>query len=430
MVLERGFKQYLAVAVQDHVDDDQPRCGPAGRGGGVQLWALSPTIDPEHPTMSCELVICFETQPLEVRWMPLGAVQKTVTATDRFTRLGIIAVVLEDGTVQVVGVPEPASLPLQTRKRKPESVFIQVPAINILRGEVATATSLDWACATRIAVGFNDGSVAVWDNALRSARPTFYIPTHTSAVKEVQWCRAPMADASGRPRFDLPPPLLCSSGYDGDIRLTDLRDVSNAIAVDKFMRGVPVLAWSGFSDTLWRTETDYWVTAVRLRPSSAFTELRVLSHEGPITALAGSDYHGMVTSGGADGKVKWCNGLRNLIRSAKLRASPQGTVYQYELNRNTGEYRMIDNLLPEAIQLDSKLTGKGKNSSKSLTGGTRLNSAGWPPRAGITKLCWNSAGGIGRAGLLASGTGSGLTRIDMMHGYFYKGREVPRVDEA
>lgn len=424
--VERGFKQYLAVAVQDPTDDDQPRIGPADRGGSVQLWALSPTKD--RPLISCELVICFETQPLQVRWMPLGATQ-SVGKADLVDNLGIIAVLLEDGAVHIVGVPDPISLTGQSRKKKSEPVFIQVPSINILRGEGIAATCLDWACATRIAIGFNDGSVAVWDNVLRSSRPTHYIPTHTSCLKEVTWCRAPMADASGQSRFDLPPPLLCSSGYDGDVRLTDLRDVSNGIVVEKFMRGVPVLAWSGFFDTLFRSDGEYWTAAIRMRPMSAFTELRGTSHEGPVTTVSCSDYHGMVASGGADGQVKWCNGLRNLVRISKSRAA-QGTVYQFELNRNTGEYRMVDNLLPEQVQLDSKLTGKNKTSSKGTSTAMRINSAGWPPRSAITKICWNSADGIGRAGLLASGTGSGLGRVDVMKGHFYNNQEVPRIDEA
>jgi len=44
-------------------------------------------------------------------------------------------------------------------------------------------------------------------------------------------------------------------------------------------------------------------------------------------------------------------------------------------------------------------------------------SAGWPPEISITSLQWNSAGGIGRAGQLASGSASGLCRLDFMKGY-------------
>jgi hypothetical protein len=44
-------------------------------------------------------------------------------------------------------------------------------------------------------------------------------------------------------------------------------------------------------------------------------------------------------------------------------------------------------------------------------------SAGWPPEISITSLQWNNAGGIGRAGQLASGSASGLCRIDFLKGY-------------
>lgn len=41
----------------------------------------------------------------------------------------------------------------------------------------------------------------------------------------------------------------------------------------------------------------------------------------------------------------------------------------------------------------------------------------WPLEISITRLAWNDANGIGRAGMLASGSASGLCRIDFMQGY-------------
>ncbi len=44
--------------------------------------------------------------------------------------------------------------------------------------------------------------------------------------------------------------------------------------------------------------------------------------------------------------------------------------------------------------------------------------ANWSPPVGIHRVSWHNGGGIGRAGLLASGTASGLGRIDFVKGMF------------
>jgi hypothetical protein len=44
-------------------------------------------------------------------------------------------------------------------------------------------------------------------------------------------------------------------------------------------------------------------------------------------------------------------------------------------------------------------------------------STGWPPEISITCVRWQNGGGIGRAGLLASGSASGLCRVDFLKGH-------------
>jgi hypothetical protein len=46
--------------------------------------------------------------------------------------------------------------------------------------------------------------------------------------------------------------------------------------------------------------------------------------------------------------------------------------------------------------------------------------AGWSPSIGITRIAWNSENGIGRAGILASGSGSGLCRLDFLRGHEFE----------
>ena len=45
----------------------------------------------------------------------------------------------------------------------------------------------------------------------------------------------------------------------------------------------------------------------------------------------------------------------------------------------------------------------------------------WSPHVGVHCVSWQNGGGIGRAGLLASGTASGQGRVDVIEGRFFKG---------
>ena len=49
--------------------------------------------------------------------------------------------------------------------------------------------------------------------------------------------------------------------------------------------------------------------------------------------------------------------------------------------------------------------------------------ANWPPHVGVHRVSWHNGGGIGRAGLLASATASGLGRIDVIRGMFAPGKD-------
>ena len=46
----------------------------------------------------------------------------------------------------------------------------------------------------------------------------------------------------------------------------------------------------------------------------------------------------------------------------------------------------------------------------------------WPAEINITGLAWNNGNGIGRAGMLASGSASGLCRVDFMRGHKEEGK--------
>lgn len=56
-----------------------------------------------------------------------------------------------------------------------------------------------------------------------------------------------------------------------------------------------------------------------------------------------------------------------------------------------------------------------------------IGTGAWPPEVGVQRVVWNAANGLAGAPLLASGTGSGLCRIDWLMGRWYRER-VPYVN--
>ena len=105
-------------------------------------------------------------------------------------------------------------------------------------------------------------------------------------------------------------------------------------------------------------------------------------------------------------------------------------IYQrlFEIDYDTfsGEYRILDDFLPEEMSLDGaqqKNNNKAKGTSHSLEGNPLVAKSGdWSPHVGVHQVCWNNNNGLGKAGWVASGTASGLGRIDIIRGRFTHGK--------
>jgi len=52
----------------------------------------------------------------------------------------------------------------------------------------------------------------------------------------------------------------------------------------------------------------------------------------------------------------------------------------------------------------------------------REGSGSWPPEVGVHRVAWNTSNGMTKCQLLASGTASGLCRIDSLWGRFHRNR--------
>jgi len=101
-------------------------------------------------------------------------------------------------------------------------------------------------------------------------------------------------------------------------------------------------------------------------------------------------------------------------------------LFEMDYDLHTGEYRMLDDFQPEEITLDGaaqKNSNRAKGTEHSLEGNPLVAKSGdWPVEVGVHKICWNNNNGLGRANWIASGTASGLCRIDIVRGRFLGGR--------
>lgn len=69
-----------------------------------------------------------------------------------------------------------------------------------------------------------------------------------------------------------------------------------------------------------------------------------------------------------------------------------------------------------SLKSQSAVGAKRSFSDKALKdlNGRHAVSQAWAPDVGVLSAAWNSGGGIGRAGLLASGMACGLARVDVL----------------
>jgi transcription factor C subunit 6 len=102
-------------------------------------------------------------------------------------------------------------------------------------------------------------------------------------------------------------------------------------------------------------------------------------------------------------------------------------LFEIDYDIFSGEYRMVDDFLPVELSLEAaqqkNASKKGKDAVHSLEGNqVAAKSADWALNVGIHKVCWNNNNGLGRAGWAASGTASGVGRIDIIRGRFIHGK--------
>ncbi|KAI6136441.1 hypothetical protein F5141DRAFT_995226 [Pisolithus sp. B1] len=443
----KQFKQYLAVApfpsrahapsVGFKAQRPSPAC--------VQIWALQPRAAEdnvgehddfsekgcESGEMRCEMVLCLNAGPAQdIKWCPLPAhdpVCYSLLWDDmrdvRIPRkLGVLAGTFEDGSLSVYVVPDPLDIAIAMRSDA-SPIFVKLPEPTLrIELENTSCWSLDWANSEVLAVGCTNGCIAIYDvgNALNEGictniLPMYYMYVHQSAVRAIAWIRAPPTNARGDPATSEDPTVIASGGYDGVECLIDIRD-PHGYVVNRTRDVITTATYSVFAAGPVMIDHDNTVKAYSVSPTMLGRGHILMEPDGPVWHVHASDYHPQLAVGSADGSCSTTNLLKSMRRGGLVPLFVH-KIYQLDYSRKTGEYRMLEHFIPQT---------KAQTDDEPLSGSGRSTGA-WPPEIGVHRVTWNCGNGLGCASLLASGSGSGLCRVDWLRGRWFKDR-VPYVD--
>ncbi|KAJ8517201.1 hypothetical protein ONZ45_g5601 [Pleurotus djamor] len=310
-------------------------------------------------------------------------------------------------------------------------VYVHLPE-PLIRIELADSCCwcFDWANSDLVAIGTTDGSIAVYDlsQTLNNAQsessapvtdilPTHFISTHQSAIRAITWIRAPPCSSTGEIVTDANPTVIASGGYDGSQCLTDIRDVTG-YTINRTRDVITTMTYSPYCPGPVSIDHENVVKAFAISPAMLGRGHSLMDPEGPPWNVNASDYHPFIALGSADGTCSTTNSLRPPRR---------GTVpyfvhplYQLDYNRATGEYRMLDCLLPREMRLVPSNDIKGSKGKQAEA--KPIGTDAWPKEVGVHRAVWNNGNGFQGARMLASATASGLCRIDIPGGHWHKGK--------
>lgn len=431
-ISERGGRQYMAIATligtTNPVKVGLPTNHPSP--ASIQFWSLSAHIGPNQtssPKLSCELVACIEEgSALQLKWCPLPSHGTGKSASQK--GLGILAAVTTNGVVGIYRVPEPLSL----KKGEIKPSYIQVmPKLSLKLPETA-CQAIDWANSETIGVGGANGFIAVYylkDAIVRGTEPTLthYFPAQQTSIQSLSWIRAPPTKGDGSPILGEDPTIICSTGTEGVVKLTDIRDCIPRLLVRN--REVPhASAYSSFCGSVLVTDVDFWVKLFQVQSVSLGKGHFMTDVGGAALSISVSDLHPILAVGSADGACTTTNMLRGTRREGAVPILNH-KVYQLDYNTRTGQYRMLDHFLPresgtsEGPAFTESTTAKvveAEAIKERFENGAPEPSALWHPSVGVNTVAWNSGCGLASAAWLASGMACGLVRVDYLEGSWFR----------
>ncbi|KAJ7645548.1 hypothetical protein DFH06DRAFT_1333191 [Mycena polygramma] len=440
----RSYTQYLAVApfptashspdIGVRVQRPAPAC--------IQIWTLSPTQrgfsnKSDAGVMKCAMVLCVDSGPVhDLKWCPLPSHDSIKDKSTRPRKLGLLAGTFEDGTFSIYVVPDP--LDVTPAGHDPSApVFVRIPE-PLLRIELEEAVcwSFDWGNSELVAIGTSHGTIAVYHlgeilkecSGLNPPLPTnvlpsHYLTVHQSAIRALAWVRAPPSWPSGATRLDGDPTVIVSGGYDGLECLTDIREGHGSV-MNRTRDVINSMTYSPFGGGPITIDHENIVKVYSVSPSMLGRGHILMEPQGPIWSLHASDYHPQLAVGSADGACSTTNSLRSTRRGGSVPFFVH-KIYQLDYSRKTKEFRMLERFFPLESQdrpTQAKAIRAEKAKNRDNTYVTPTGTGAWAKEIGVQRVVWNCGNGLAASALLASSTGAGLCRVDVVWGRWLNDR--------
>ncbi|KAJ3763895.1 hypothetical protein EV360DRAFT_77973 [Lentinula raphanica] len=451
---EYGHTYYLAVGPlpsQSHSPEIGIRVQRPSKAC-IQIWSLRPdtnaTSNPTGETvdmlseqdpgmMRCDLVICVDSGPAyELKWCPLPSpsAQNLTAGRHGPRKLGLLSGTFEDGSFVIFAVPDPEDIaPLNYDYSRPLYIRMPEPILRV-ETEDACCWCIDWANSEVVAVGMTNGSIGVYDvgSVLKGINeasslpitdllPTHYLNVHQAAIRALAWIRAPTSDSLGEPRFDEDPIILGSGGSDGTVCLTNIRSGHGSV-MNRTRDVINAMSYSPYGGGPVTVDHDDSVKAYSASPKMLGRGHMLMEPLGPVWSISSSDYHPQLAVGAADGTCTTTNLLRSTRRGGSVPFFAH-KIYQLDYNRTTKEFRMLEQFFPQETQ-DRGAANNPKNVKLKNAVNNERGTGVWPREVGVQRVVWNNGNGLSAAGMLASATGSGLCRVDVLSGRWLKEKSM------
>ncbi|KAJ4495681.1 hypothetical protein C8J55DRAFT_494537 [Lentinula edodes] len=344
--------------------------------------------EPDSGRMRCDSVICIDCGPAyELKW------SQTAFAGPR------------NGSFAIFAIPDPKDI-------APSNHDYSEPLYTVLRIEMEEACcwSIDWANSEVVAIGMTNGSLPI-TNLL----PTQYLNIHQAAIRTLAWIRPPTNDRLREPRYDEDPMILGSGGNDGVVCLTKIRSGHGSV-MDRTRDVINSMSYSPYGGGLVTIDHDDAVKAYSASPKMLGRSRghMLVEPQGPVWTISASDLHPQLAVGAADD-----------ISTRRGGSVPffAHKIYQLDCNRTTQEFRMLEQFLPQETQ-DRGAANNPNNVKLKNAANDERGTGVWPRELGVQRVVWNIVNGLAAATMLASATGSGLCRVDVLFGRWLKERSV------
>nr|XP_024357729.1 general transcription factor 3C polypeptide 2-like isoform X2 [Physcomitrium patens] len=270
----------------------------------------------------------------DAKWRPVAEVDSTCESTEDLDgrasiRLGFLAAILGDGSVQVFDVPLPSIWELsgiyQLEKKEDEPPIIKINPIfhsSELQSNGHKSIPLavewsTWAPHDMLLVGCHDGTVAVfrvfpYPTPLEESRPLLFFTADSMTLRTIAWAPGGCGSAGQH--------LIATAGHSGWIRFWDLRDPYQPVYELQISRGVVTgIDWVSDPRCMLITMDDGSVRVLSLDKAATDTAVTGKHYTGtPTQGLASyyASYYAMwgVHVSRASGLVAYCGTDGNVLQ--------------------------------------------------------------------------------------------------------------------